>query len=89
MLTAVAQHTALVAMLTYLIVDSVLLDKPRQWYGRYYLPSCYWCTSAWIAAATTAATQPPHPVAAWAWLWWTGIAAYLALQWLAKSVAET
>lgn len=77
-----------VAMVTYLIKDSVLLDKPREWYGRWYVTTCPWCSSAWFALAVTAAVWPPNIVLWWGACWWLALVAYFALQFLAAKAAE-
>ena len=77
-----------VAMVTYLIVDSVLLDRPRNWYGRFYVTTCPWCASAWIAAAVTIAVWPEYPILWWGTCWWLAVVAYFASSFLASKASE-
>lgn len=77
-----------VAMVTYLVVDSVILDKPRNWYGRFYVTSCPWCTSAWVAAITTLAVWPAYPILWWGACWWLAVTAHFAVMFLAVKASE-
>ena len=79
---------AFVAQVTYLVVDSVLLDRPRRWYSRWYLFGCPWCFSAWVAFFVTAWVRPPEAILWWGAIWWLGLVAYFALQYLAVRAAE-
>ena len=60
MLTTLTLCVFLTAQLTYLVVDSVILDRPRSWLterGRFYVLGCPWCLSAWVAAGALEATD--------------------------------
>lgn len=88
MLSTLIIAAPFVAMTTYLVVDSVLLDRPRNWYGRFYVTTCPWCTSAWIAAATTLTVRPEYPVLWWGTCWWLAVIAYFATLLLAVKASE-
>ncbi|HPK13796.1 MAG TPA: hypothetical protein PLP55_14120 [Phycicoccus elongatus] len=84
MLTTLILCVFLTAQLTYLVVDSVILDRPRGWITErrdFYVLSCPWCLSAWVAAALVAFNG--LPVLSWGAVWWGGVAAYFVGQWLA------
>jgi hypothetical protein len=78
----------LTAMVTYLVVDSVLLDKPRDWLTarskRTYVITCPWCFSAWVAAACVGTSD--LPLRSWGMVWWAGAFAYFLISALAARV---
>lgn len=80
------------AQITYLVVDSVILDAPRDWvmerFDRHaYVITCPWCFSAWASAGAVALLHHriDYDVIAWAAVWSIACFWYWACQALASS----
>lgn len=73
-------------ILTYLAMDAVIFDRPRDWLHRAtrnrleVLLACPWCCSAYTAAAVVAAADlyGPVPLPGLSWLAVWAVAGFLA-----------